>query len=446
MERAGDPGARLSGPEGDRPQDPHRRRVAPTAAGVGIACAVLFSLLALYGLYAGDPRHLLAALPPLIPSLLFYFAGIFLLTLSPGLSLIASGALALCILWSLGLLALARVDLDPPVVVAVLAVNAANALLIAQLVYAVLVDACRDMELGAAVGKNLRRWTVPGAIAVAAMLIPILALAPLEGEWVVAASIAALGSVLASTPVNFIALPYLLDRMPIAEPVIARANIWREWRETYLLAFGAIASPRWAYAICGAVAVLFAVFLFDGGRVAILADGTIADAWRAGGAALALSLCAVAALAALALRDWRFAIVPAVVPFVFASWGAWLIVSVQIAAPAAAATLLVLGTGFGAGIAILLLDAIGVYRRFEDDAVGALARAFYDSGAVIGIVGIALAASAAIFATRFPQAAGGGLMILVQALGVAIVSPCLAAILEDIFPKRKSLEELYGGR
>lgn len=444
MDAGSDPGAHENAPADGGPYDTGLTRITPIAAGIGIACGVIFSALSAYILYRSENGALLAALPPLLLALALYAVAIAALTLSLILSLFAALVLTLCFVWSFGFLVLAHVALDPPTIVAVMAVNTANALLVAQLIYGVVTDTCRDMEVDAAVGKNLKRWTLPGAIAVAAMLIPILALAPLEGDWVVAALTAELGTVLASTPVIFIAFPYVLDKTAIAENIIARANRWREWREHFLYPLAAIAVPRWAYAVCGAIAVVFAIVFFDGGRAVSFDSSTLILLWRENDFALALSLVASAIMGSLALRDWRAALVCALVPFVFASFGAWLILRLEIAPLFSAARMLVLGGGFGAGIAILLLDAIGVYRRFDDDVETALARAFYDSGPVILIVGLGLASSAAFFAARFSEAAGGGLMVLVETLGITIGAPCFAAVLEDIFWKRKSVEELYG--
>jgi len=62
------------------------------------------------------------------------------------------------------------------------------------------------------------------------------------------------------------------------------------------------------------------------------------------------------------------------------------------------------------------------------------------------IVGLSLAAAATLFSIRFGEAAGADVMILSQIFGVALFAPCFAALLEDIFWKRKSVEELYGRR
>lgn len=445
MDAGRDPESSGISPAEGAPYDTGLKHISPIAVGIGIACAAGFSLFSLYAIYQAGIGSLLPALAPLVLALVLYAFAVAALTLSAHLSLLASAVLALCFLWAFGFLSLARVALETPTIVAVMAVDAANALLVAQLIYGVVADACRDMEIDAAIGKNLKRWTMPGAIAVAAMLIPVLALAPLEGDWVMAALIAALGTVIASTPVIFVALPYVLERIAIAESIVARANRWRERREDVLFPLAVLAVPRWAYAVCGAIAVLFAIVFADAGRAESLFAATLPSLWYQGGFALALSVISAGIMGVLALHDWRAGFVAAVIPFVFASIGAWLVAQSGIAPFSAAATILVLGGGFGAGIAILLLDAIGVYRRFDDDVETALARAYYDSAPVILIVGLTLAVSAAFFAAQFSEAAGGGVMILVQTLGVALGAPCLAAVLEDIFWKRKSVEELYGG-
>ena len=61
-----------------------------------------------------------------------------------------------------------------------------------------------------------------------------------------------------------------------------------------------------------------------------------------------------------------------------------------------AAKMLVIGGGFGAGICILLIDAIAVYRLFDDDVETAFARAVNESGPVLIVIGLAIALAASL--------------------------------------------------
>ncbi len=407
-----------------------------------IGASVLFSVLSLIGISFANTTVLVPLLPGLVASLVIYAAAIGALGFSARLAVLASVWLALCFLWSFGILAIARIDLVPETIAAVFAVNAVNALVVAQLIYGVTVELWRDMSVEAAIRKGLKRWATPGAVAVAAILVSLLVLAPLEPVWISTLFATGMAVIAAAVPVIFLGLPVSLSHMRFDESSVALANRHRERRENMLGRLAALATPRWAYAVIGIFVVLFAILVSEGGRAADLRNAAAVLLWRESGAALGLSVFAAGLIGAVTARDWRAALVCMTVPFLLATWGGVLSYHLQIASLAMSAKMLVIGGGFGAGMCVLLIDAIGVYRRFEDDVETASARAVIESGPVLLVTGLAIALAAAFFALLFGELSSASLVILIEVAGVIVIVPALVSVIDDIFPKRQSMEEL----
>ena len=154
-------------------------------------------------------------------------------------------------------------------------------------------------------------------------------------------------------------------------------------------------------------------------------------------------MVAVGLIGAVTARDWRAAVICTVVPFLLATWGGVLSHNLQMVSLVMAARMLVIGGGFGAGICILLIDAIAVYRRFDDDVETAFARAVNESGPVLIVIGLAIALAALCFALRFVELSAASLIIVIEVAGVMVIVPGLASILDDVAPRRQSIEELY---
>jgi hypothetical protein len=239
-----------------------------------IAASILFSVLSLTVISFANSAALNSVLPSLMAALFVYLGAVAALSFSLRLACLASTWLALCFLWSFGILAIARIDLVPETLAAVFAVNAVNALVIGHMVYGVTVELWRDMSVDAAIRKGLKRWATPGAVAVAALLASILVLAPLEPVWISTLFVTGMGAIAASAPIIFLGLPISLRQMSFDESSVALANRHRERREDVLSHLATLASPRWAYAVFGIFVVLSAILISEGGRAADLRDVT----------------------------------------------------------------------------------------------------------------------------------------------------------------------------
>lgn len=236
-----------------------------------IAASIFFSVLSLTAIFFANSAVLNSVLPSLMAALFVYLGAIAALSFSLRLACLASTWLALCFLWSFGILAIARIDLVPETLAAVFAVNA---LVIGHMVYGVTVELWRDMSVDAAIRKGLRRWATPGAVAVAALLASILVLAPLEPVWISTLFVTGMGVIAASVPIIFLGFPISLRQMSFDESSVALANRHRERREDVLSHLATLASPRWAYAVFGIFVVLSAILISEGGRAADLRDVT----------------------------------------------------------------------------------------------------------------------------------------------------------------------------
>jgi hypothetical protein len=66
-----------------------------------------------------------------------------------------------------------------------------------------------------------------------------------------------------------------------------------------------------------------------------------------------------------------------------------------------------------------------------------------ESGTVLIAIGLAIALAALCFALRFVELSAASLIIVIKVAGVMVIVLGLASILDDVAPRRQSIEELY---
>lgn len=223
------------------------------------------------------------------------------------------------------------------------------------------------------------------------------------------------------------------------EEFFSRANRLREAREGLLGISTAVCTPRWALSVSGIVIVLGTLAWFEGRVPVPVATFGSPLLWTASGAGAAAIAFAIG-------RDWReaAAVVPALaVPMLVALW-LWQ----RFSAP-----LSIAGIPWLAAVALAaflpMLLALGQARAFRatgDDAATARLRALEKLGLApfCATCGAALAALPWIVVDRWT----GVLCVLLVLAGCAAVlfQPAVATALEQIVPRRRSVDKLYGRR
>ena len=198
-----------------------------------------------------------------------------------------------------------------------------------------------------------------------------------------------------------------------------------------------------ALAILGITAVLSTIVFFDGGRVPAN-PSVVLLLWAEAGPALGAAFVVGGLLSALGVGDLRAFFSCAMPAFLMSTIAAWASLHLGLAGPAPLAGLLVLGAGAGTGIGCVFAAGIAVYWRFGDDMATAFARALNDFGLVVLSVGVAGLAAAALFGGLYTLAWPAALTIAAELVGILVLLPVLAVVLDDFLPRRRSVEELYG--
>lgn len=319
--------------------------------------------------------------------------------------------------------------------------------------YCFAVEACVGAGSDAAAWSAVSRfrWPVVSLLVIAAawrgfLLLPdrvlhIIRASQSTDVSFMAASVTALCGAL----VCLVLLPLLLGAIRPPESFIASSNRLRERRERLLAELEFVATPRWALALTG-IAVVAMVTMFFGAR-----HGTapVLTLWGAQGLVFPATLVGAGLVAVGGLRDWRAFIVCAAVPAFAASFAAIAVMRLGIAEPIdvggvtaipamAPADMLCMTAALAAGACYVMLARIAAFRRFDDPIEVAFVRVLREL--VIPLAGIAAALAIALVPLRLWP------IPLAVAIGALIFAPALAAAIEVLFPKLKSVEELYGKR
>jgi hypothetical protein len=239
--------------------------------------------------------------------------------------------------------------------------------------------------------------------------------------------------------------PALFGRRTWGEEFVARHNRAREWREGALRLIAAMVRPRWAYALTGSAIILFSLALLDGGAQGMGRDLPMTMLWRARGAEFGALGAALVLAGGLATGDWRSALALALSSVLAGGVAAWL--SVHAGQPVTdAAPLSGLALGAASSGGLVMLSAIAAYRRFGDEVDLAFSRALGDCAAAILAAGAAFALTALALAPAFPAARTAAIFAGAAMLVALLLAPLFLSILHDLFPPRRSMEELYGAR
>lgn len=233
-------------------------------------------------------------------------------------------------------------------------------------------------------------------------------------------------------------LPLALGAVLVSEGHVSSANRRREWRERILAVLEYAAIPRWAASVVGIAVVITALAIFGSPRSQV--SGAI-GAHRV----LFLLVVAVVGLAgALVARDWRGIVSCAVSSALAAIWATAFMTKAMPIDIAGAGTLsgvlradiTVVAAAIGAGFSLLVMARVAAYRRLDDPLDVALAHAWREVVPATTGITVAFAAIMAPLGLAFAP-------ISCAVCGL-VLTPTLAVLTETVFPKLKSVEELYG--
>jgi hypothetical protein len=314
-----------------------------------------------------------------------------------------------------------------------LCVVAASALLAIVQLQIFAIEVARGSDANGAVRTALSRGALPGILtmlalsaAIAAIVYPDFRIAP------------AIGVGFALMVVVVFLLPALAASiLPLNEAFISRVNRARERRERLVSIFAIFTIPRWAFATAGITAVLFTIMFFN---------ASFATVWELAMKPYAIAFAGIGMLGAIGMRNWRGFFSCGVPAFVASIFGAWAIMPFGLTPHDAAELSLLLGSAAGAGFIYFLGLPMAAYLRAGDPMMIAFSRALNDWGAAVFILGCVLALVLLGAAMTNDISPALAILPLFQIAGALILFPAIAAALDDLFPRRRSLEELYRAR
>jgi len=251
-----------------------------------------------------------------------------------------------------------------------------------------------------------------------------------------AIAIQAVADTLLATLSVLIVVPLGAYFLPFDESFIARANRAREWRERTLEALAAVATPRWGLSFGGIALIVLALAWF-GAQPAFASISVYGIPVLSVAATVAAAAVFLFALAAGA--GWRGSLAASVVCVsagLMALWGCAVTRSVPPWALAAVIELVVL-----AAFAIFCAAARAGGER-EDDSAGP--RAVEETGAPQFFAMLGAAAALAPSLIHQKNYAVYEIALLLAGIGALILAPALAAAIDALLPRRRSVEELYG--
>jgi hypothetical protein len=243
--------------------------------------------------------------------------------------------------------------------------------------------------------------------------------------------------------VNFVFLPLALGAFRLSEGLITASNRARERRDRLVQEFAILAGPPWALSVCGIVVVLAVLVAFGTPR----GPSPILRLWHAQGLLFPLSIVIAGVAGVIGTRDWRALFSCSLAPTIASALAALLTYRLGTANGVAAGDAVFISgvSGIGilslaivttAGLCALIAMRIAAYRAFDDALSVAWSRTLSEVAIPAIVLGVALSgALAPLGLWPFPLAA---------MLAALILTPVLTAAVEIVFPKLKSVEQLYG--
>jgi hypothetical protein len=233
---------------------------------------------------------------------------------------------------------------------------------------------------------------------------------------------------------------FLARALSFSEWFVAAANRARESRERWISRLSFVAERRWGLSVSGIGIVLGTIAVF-GARSLRLHGEPPMSAMR-----YALIAAIAFAASAIALRNWRLALAVTLTLVFEGLFGLWAVSAG--AMPIFSEDRIVFGVtlAIGAVPTILLASAVCGFLRDGDDIATALARALEQSGpgAVLACVTAAVpwfVATVAGGIVRFELAAA-----LATIAGTILVFPAQVTAIHVLFPRYRSVEEVFGKR
>jgi hypothetical protein len=389
--------------------------------------------LSLFSIFSTNSSELEGLSQLAVIPVLAWACGVYALLLSVRLTLIAVVAPLLATVWWIAALSPGGVWSGPHTRLApeFFAVLAAGLLVAALQLHVMMAQFARAMDRVEAVGAASNAVL----IGILVMLAAGAGIASQAWDLTVAHAIGV--SVALMLAASFLLPPLAASFLPFNEAYIARLNRARERREWLISYFAILTVSRWAFATIGITAVFATIIYFD---------STFAALWQVAMKPYAIAFAAIGLLAAIGLRDWRSFFSCGLPPFVMSLVGAWALTQFGFAPHYAAEISLLLGSAAGAGFVFFLAAPTTRYQCSGDPILIAFARALNETGAAVIILALALALAllAGALITNSPPAVT--LLPLCHIASALVLFPAIAAALEDLFPRRRSLEELYRAR
>jgi hypothetical protein len=381
-----------------------------------------------------------------------------------------SGTTFLATLWLLRSLRLAALAALTPVATAVLSLGILTPIAIAEpalcsvlvphavatmllptagtaiyILYGYLLETCAGAESGPAAWASVGRAFRPAVMALVAaslwrllLLTPVAPVVPGSDNSFLAAGVTAL----CAAVVCLVLLPLMAGVIRLSEDTIAKANRQRERRERIVGLLDFVTTPRWALSLVG-IAVVFGAIAVFGGR----GPSSAMALWREHGILFPVTVSIAGLIGAVGTRDWRAFLTCSVPPalaatlsgLTVAKFGIVLILQIggAVDLPGVSVSgLLPITTALGAGFCYLVAARIAMYRMLDDPLDVAFVRTLTD--VALPVVAATLAVAAALLPLGLAVAP------VLCAAAALILTPALTAAIELVFPKLKSVEELYG--
>ncbi len=314
-----------------------------------------------------------------------------------------------------------------------LAIAIAGALLAVLHLQAMAAEIAHGADAGKAARTVLGRIILPAVLVMLAACAGIAALAFPDFGNAPAIGVGALLMLMAS----FLLPPLVTSFLAFNESFIARANRARERREWLISYFAMLTVPRWAFATAGIAAVLSSLVYFD---------SAFAGLWQGAMKPYGIAFAAIGVFAAIGLRNWRAFFSCGLPPLLASLIGAWAVARFGFSSRDASELSLLLGSSVGAGFVYFLAAPTAYYQRSGDPMLIAFSHALNETGAAVCILAIGLALAMLAGAVMMNITPAIALLPLCHIAGALVLFPALAAALDDLFPRRRPLKELYRAR
>jgi hypothetical protein len=397
-----------------------------------LVAALAATALALYAVIAVKDTNLTGFLRVAAVPIAMWACGAYALLLSARLAAFAVIAPVLAWLWWVAAMDAGGFWPLPHQLLAAsyFAMIVAGACLAAKQAHAMADALVRGMDAPSAMEAALAQGARFGVLAVLAPCAGIAAAAYPEFRFAPVLGVGALLMFLAA----FLLPPIAASFLPVDEAFIARANRARELQQRFIFVFTVFSISRWAFATVGIAAVLLTVVYFD---------SAFAPLWQAAMLPYAMAFAGVGLLGAIGLRDWRNFFSCGATLFTATILGAWAAARLGLAPGDASLLSLLVGSSAGAAFVHCLAAPMAAYRRAGDPVAIAYTRALNEAGICVFILAGALAAALLAGAALQKSPLAAAVLPLFHIGGALVLFPALAAALDDLFPPRRSLEELY---